>query len=203
MGDDSALRNTQMHNTINNTWLIQQQFSFERTSSNFLNNLNTQTASNYSSTRDLLVMDFGRIPFGFGSNGAIYGAQVFPDRAGKTLSRQDVAGGLQTGGDVLVGAGVGCGFAVVCSPASPYLILGGGAINAIGITLDTELSWAQKGFSILGGSVVGGKVTKIALEGGISLPMSKAFGESTGYFFGGLPNSYNQQCKDIKPPYRC
>ncbi|WP_456049267.1 GH-E family nuclease [Acinetobacter halotolerans] len=47
-----------MHNTINNTWLIQQQFSFERTSSNFLNNLNSQTASNYSSTSDLLAMSF-------------------------------------------------------------------------------------------------------------------------------------------------
>jgi RHS repeat-associated protein len=193
MLNNIQLSNTWVNNLNNLEWLNRQQMSFE----NFTVN-DTRVSYYGTGGKDYLTY-----------NNSI-SAMVAKDEtaminriSGRRLTQQEVADHFQNTGDIIIGVGVGCGFTVICSPASPFIIAAGGAFGAVGTSIDTEMSNTQKAFSIVGGSVFGGKIMKTAVEGGLKLSTSRALGETGGYLFGGLPGAYNQQCKNIAPPYRC
>lgn len=117
------------------------------------------------------------------------------------VDRKYMADHMQNGGDMIVSIGVGCGFTVICAPASPAIIGFGSTINKIGTVLDPELSTTQKFIAIVGGDIVGGKFKEEMIMFGPAI--STATGELGGYLFGNLPASYNEQCKNVQPPYRC
>ncbi|WP_228132961.1 RHS repeat-associated core domain-containing protein [Acinetobacter sp. 826659] len=116
-------------------------------------------------------------------------------------SRQNAADSLQFWGDFATGAGAFCLFA--CTPAAPFLFTAGEYIGGAGILADTELNNTQKGLSIIGGSVAGSLTTKKVLQLGGGNVSSQVSGAAVGYLVGGLPASYNETCKNIKPPYKC
>ncbi|WP_347019567.1 RHS repeat-associated core domain-containing protein [Acinetobacter calcoaceticus] len=116
-------------------------------------------------------------------------------------SRQNAADSLQFWGDFATGAGAVCLFA--CTPAAPFLFTAGEYIGGAGIVADTELSNTQKGLAIIGGSVAGSLTTKKILQLGGGKVSSQISGVAVGYYVGGLPASYNETCKNIKPPFRC
>lgn len=116
-------------------------------------------------------------------------------------SRQNAANSLQFWGDFATGAGAVCLFA--CTPAAPFLFTAGEYIGGAGIVADTELSNTQKGLAIIGGSVAGSLTTKKVLQLGGGNVSSQISGAAIGYYVGGLPASYNETCKNIKPPFRC
>lgn len=116
-------------------------------------------------------------------------------------SRQNAADSLQFWGDFATGTGAFCLFG--CTPTAPFLFAAGEYIGGAGIVADTELSNTQKGLAIIGGSVAGSLTTKKILQLGGGKASSQISGAAVGYYVGGLPASYNETCKNIKPPFRC
>ncbi|WP_262448670.1 RHS repeat-associated core domain-containing protein [Acinetobacter pittii] len=193
MLSDAGMSMAYVNNSNNLEWMLRQQESIMNFSAQNTRPVYTGTGRN----------DFFTYNDSLSAMVAKDDAAMIYRHSGKITSRQDYADALQNGGNMLVAAGVACGWSVVCSPASPPLIGAGGIIGGFGTALDTNLSTGQKAFSVIGGSIFGGKVTKVLLEEGGSQAMSRAGGEYLGNLFGDLPNVYNEQCKNVRPPYHC
>lgn len=193
MLSDAGMSMAYVNNSNNLEWMLRQQESIMNFSAQNTRPVYTGTGRN----------DFFTYNDSLSAMVAKDDAAMIYRHSGKITSRQDYADALQNGGNMLVAAGVACGWSVVCSPASPPLIGAGGIIGGFGTALDTNLSTGQKAFSVIGGSIFGGKVTKVLLEEGGSQAMSRAGGEYLGNLFGDLPNVYNEQCKNVRPAYHC
>lgn len=132
-----------------------------------------QDSANYSS---YLAMDIRNLPLGLGANGITTASQVYPTRAGRPYSQQDIADGLQTVGNVADAGAVACTFSVICSPAAPAIGLVGFGAGTAGTLLDQTKTVDQKIIGLIVPNVAGKIGTRVVANPSISQKVADAYG---------------------------
>ena len=202
MLNNAGLSDAWVNNLDNQMWMNQQQTLFENWSvgGSRISYYGTGTKDYVtydSSLSGMVAMDIRNLPLGLGPSGMTTASQVYPTRAGKPLTQQDIANGLQTAGNIADAGAVACTFAVICSPAAPALAFGGTIAGTTGTFLDQTKTPTQKVIGVIIPNVLGKGMTKFVANPAISKNVSDTYGT----FFdklAGFSIDYNYQCKQEK-----
>lgn len=182
MLDGAGLSDAWVNNLDNQMWMNQQQIMIERAAANIdrglsYNGTGTKDYITYnSSLTGMLAMDIRNLPLGLGPNGITTAEQVYPTKAGRPYSQQDIADGLQTVGNAADIGAVACTFSVICSPAAPAIGFVGLGAGTAGTLLDQTKTPTQKAIGIIVPNVVGKVGTRVVANPTISQKVADAYG---------------------------